>query len=116
MVGFKLPNGPARTTNVSMSSLGVAQLRALNATYQKEGRKRPPAVRSSFARYMKGPYDRLGAEITQLVTSGLLTDEDNAYVAAQWTPEAAVKKIPPHADIYKDGADGMTALLRSLFR
>ena len=128
VVGFRLPHGSARATNISMSSLGVEQLRALNATYQKEGRKRPPAVRSSFARYMKGPswrapaqdavviYDRLGAEMTQLVTSGLLTDEDNAYVAAQWTPEAAVKKIPPHADIYKDGADGMTALLRSLFR
>jgi len=127
VVGFKMPYTSARTTNVSMSSLGVEQLRALNAAYQEEGRKRPHAVRRAFARHMKGPswrapaqdaaliYNRLGPEITQLMATGLLTKEDQAFVAAQWTPEAAVKKILPHADIYADGADGMTALLRSLF-
>jgi len=128
VVGFKLPYTSARTSNVSMSAIGVEQLRALNAAYQKAGQKRPKAVRKAFGRHMKGPswrapasdaaliYDRLKPEIAQLGASGLLTSADQEYVAARWTPEKAVEKRSPNADIYADGAEGMTALLKSLFR
>ena len=119
-----LPGGLSTVAraNPSLSRHGIELLRAVNAAYEQQGKKRPGSVRKAFVAHMSGPglkasvaeseriYAARADEIAGLIDSCKLPEVDIAYIRAHWQPRTSEPEDVP------EDTTKLAAMLTKLFR